>query len=81
MDEETETAIRLGRACVRLIEAAKVLQDACADFDGRVRYGMAREYAQAQLKILIRDLPNHITAQILVASEAGLGTAGDVGLN
>lgn len=81
MDEETQTAIQLGRACVRLIESAKVLEAASAEFDARVRYGMAREAAQAQLRILVRDLPADVTAQILVASEKALGPAGDLGLN
>lgn len=81
MDDETQAAITLGRACVRLIEAGEILEAQSVDPDNRVRYGLAVEAARAQLRLLVRGLPAAITAQILVASEKALGAAGELGLN
>lgn len=70
-----------GRACVRMIEAAEVLVKFATSPHERVTFGEAGELARQQLRNLVRDLAPAVAAQILVASEAALGTVGDVGLN
>lgn len=80
-DTEKDALIVRGRALVRLIEAGKVLLTFHQEPDERVRYGLAIEAAQAQLRQLIGALEPAISAQILIATEGALGPVGDVGLN
>jgi hypothetical protein len=76
-----EVAIRRGRACVRLIEAADVLLASAKTPNERITYGMARGLAVEALREMVSDLEPEITAQILVASDKRLGTVKDVTLN
>jgi len=73
--------VRLGRAYVRLIEAAQLLI-AYAEHDGEVERlrQLAKDY-QAGLRELVGKVPAHVSADIMAASEKVLGTVQNVGLN
>ena len=68
-------------ALVRLVEAGKVLLTYHQTADDRVRFGLAVEAAQAQLRQLIQEVDSATSAQILIALEGALGPAGDVNAN
>ena len=70
-----------GRALVRLVEAGKVLLAYHQTTEDRVKFGLAVETAQAQLRQLVGELDPAISAQIIIASENALGPAGDVTVN
>ncbi len=78
--EKTALIVR-GRALVRLIEAGKVLLTYHLEPDERIRFGLAVEAAQAQLRQLVGEIDPAMAAQIIVASENALGPAGDVTVN
>ena len=80
-EAEKMALIVRGRALVRLIEAGKVLLVYHLEPDERVRFGLAVEAAQAQLRQLVGEVDPAISAEIIVASEKVLGTVKDVGLN
>jgi len=80
-EAEKMALIVRGRALVRLIEAGKVLLGYHLEPDERVRFGLAVEAAQAQLRQLVGEVDPAIAAQIIVASEKMLGPAGDVTVN
>ncbi len=81
MTHDRQVTVAQGRACVRLIEAAEALL--AGEFEPESRYTLqqARQACVAQLRSLVADLPPHVTAQILVASERLIGPAGDVSKN
>lgn len=81
MATETGAAIRLGRACVRLIEAADVLLATPLDQQDMIDLQAAKEYAKRRLRQIVGDAEPALTAQIMAASEKVLGTVQDVGNN
>jgi hypothetical protein len=80
-DADKEGLIVRGRALVRLIEAGKVLLTFHQDADERVRYGLAVEAAQAQLRQMVAEVDSAMAAPIIAASETVLGPVGDVTVN
>jgi hypothetical protein len=70
-----------GRALVRLIEAGRVLLAYHLTADERVRFGLAVEAAQAQLRQLVGEIDPATSAQIIAASETVLGPVGDITMN
>jgi hypothetical protein len=73
--------IRLGRAYVRLIEAAQVLIEYTEMDEERERLEQLVATYQAALRELVGKVPAHVTAEIMAASEKVIGTAGDVHIN
>lgn len=70
-----------GRALVRLIEAGKVLLAYHPTADERVRFALAVEAAQVQLRQMVGEIDPATSAQIIAASETVLGTIGDITVN
>jgi hypothetical protein len=81
MTTDEADLIRRGRAAVRMIESAEVLLAAADGPFERVTFGEACDLARQKLRQLVADLDPSVTAQIMMASEKIIGTAGDVGLN
>jgi hypothetical protein len=73
--------IRLGRACVHLIEAADVLLERKLEQQDMIDLQAAREYAKVLLREIIEDAEPTVTAEIMAVSEKMLGTVRDVGAN
>lgn len=73
--------IRLGRAHVRLIEAAQLLLEHAVSAHERRRLERLLAHYQPVLRELLEELPPHVSAQILAASDKMLGTVQDVGMN
>lgn len=81
MTHDQQVTVARGRACVQLIEAAEVLLAGEFEPERRRTLQQARQIGVAQLRSLVGELPPHVTAQILVASEKLIGPAGDVSEN
>jgi hypothetical protein len=73
--------IRLGRAYVRLIEAADVLLETKLDQQGMIDLQAAREFAKRMLRELVEEVEPAVTAEIMAASERMVGTVQDVSNN
>jgi len=73
--------IALGRACVRLIEAADVLLAGQRDQQDMIDLRAAREFAKRKLREIVVNAEPAVTAEIMAASENVLGPVQDVGKN
>ena len=73
--------IRLGRAYVRLVEAAAVLIDYQDDEREHLRLVTLRLRYQRALRELLAKVPADVAAEILAASEKVHGPVKDVGQN
>ena len=77
----TPNVIALGRAYVRLVEAAQVIVGYTEDdMESDDLRALAKHY-QVALRELLDKVPAKTAAEILAASEKVLGTVQDVGLN
>ncbi len=74
-------SIRVGRAYVRLIEAAAVLIEWEEDEPARRSLVVMRRRSLEALRKFVALLPPHIVAEIMAASEKVHGTARNVSLN
>jgi hypothetical protein len=70
-----------GRAYVRLIEAAQLIHALTDEANERRRLERLIHHYQTALHELLEIVKPHVAAQILAASEQGVGTVQDVGLN
>ena len=76
-----QNIITLGRAYVRLIEAAQVIIATTEDdMESDELKALVADYKQA-LSDLLAEVPASTAAEILAASETGLGPTRDVGQN
>ena len=80
---DTADLICLGRAYVRLIEAADVLLAAKLDplREDMIDLQAAREFAKRKLREIVEDAEPAVTAEIMAASMKALGTVQDLGKN
>ena len=81
VNNESTHLIRLGRAYVRLIEAAQALIAYIEMDEERERLEQVVATYQAALRELVGKVPPHVTAEITAASEKVLGPTQDVGKN
>jgi len=73
--------IRLGRAYVRLIEAADLILASPLEQADMIDLQAAREFAKRRLREIVADAEPAVTAQIMAASEKVLGPVQEVGRN
>lgn len=75
------TIIALGRAYVRMIEAARVIAAAAeADAEEMLMAELVADYTEG-LRRLQATLPPHVMAEIWLASDRILGPVNETGLN
>jgi hypothetical protein len=73
--------IALGRAYVRLIEAAQAIMGYTEHDGERERLRQLVQEYQAGLRQLVGTVPPHVTAEIMAASETILGPVKEHGAN
>ena len=78
---DNEAITRRGRACVRLIEAIKVLVADERRQNDRAALSHMSAWAKQRLRQIVRDCDPATTAQIMAASDKRLRTVKDVMLN